>query len=171
MNSDLKNKNFSVPNEVISKLSSALTSYKEGGNTKGYKRAKGIVNSKEISYSQIKRIKNYFDKYEGEGSDPEYNLNGGDDMKQWVNTTLKNNRDSIHNVKRAKEMGGLENSFRKTHEKNTELNGEETDVKIPKIHKGSKGNYLMNNKTVYEAEIKKMIYLIEYMDNNNNKIL
>lgn len=170
MNSDLKDKKFKIDSEILSQINSVINRYNEGGDTKGLKRAKDLMASKEMSYAQIKRIKNYFDKYEGDNTDTEYLLNGGDEMKKWVNRTLEQNRDSIDKGKKIK-SSVMDNAYRKEHTKGDKLNGKETKVYTPRIDKSSGSDYLMNNKTVYETEIKKMLYLIEYMDNNNNKIL
>jgi len=173
-NRDLQDKYFNCSDEVIGKLQSALAKYGQDTNNKGYNRAKDIVDNKRISYQQMKRIKNYFDKYEGEGMDPEYILNGGNTMKKWVNQTLENSRNTIHDIKKVKMNSGIENAFKKTHTKDKD-NTNITNVNLPKINKGSQYDNIMNNRTVYEnleAELTKAKYLIEYMNNNNKtKIL
>ena len=161
MNSELKDKKYRCPDSIIANINTQLTNYKEGGSTKGLRRAKHIVNDKYITYQDMKRIKNYFDKYDGNGSDDEFLLNGGKSMRKWVNKALGNSRDTSKQVKSAKRDGGLKNAFYKEHDKNT--NKDPMNVNVPKIKGG--------NKTVYESEIKQIQYLIEYMDNNINKIL
>lgn len=171
-NSDLQNGYFSCPDDVIGAIQSELASYEKGGNTKGLKRAKGIVEKKKVSYSHIKRLKNYFDNYEGDGTDAEYKLNGGDKMKKWVDNTLKGARDAIHNVKKTRMNTGEENQFKKTHNKD-KSNADPTRVRLPRPHKGSVERQIMTNKVTYESvsdEMEEIRYLIEYM-NNNKQIL
>ena len=175
-NKDLQDQYFNCSDEVIHKLNNALVKYEHGGDTSGYKRAKGIVEDKRISYQQMKRIKNYFDNYDyqnnNKDTDPEYILNGGDVMKIWVDKTLGNSRDNIHDYKKTRMNAGAENMFKKTHTKDRD-NAKPTNVNLPKIHKGSQFDNIMNNRVQYEsleAELQKTKYLIEYMTNNNSKI-
>ena len=97
----------------------------------------------------MKRIKNFFDVYEGDETDSEYVLNGGERMKNWVNNALKIAREAIYNVKKAKQRGGMENAFIKPHEKDTTKNP--TKVRMARIDKSSSANNLENDKVVYES--------------------
>ena len=127
----------------------------------------------------MKRIKNYFDSYSGDGDDDEYKLNGGELMKNWVDKELGTSRDAIHSTKKVQMDAGRENSFIKTHEKDKSKNP--TKVGIPKLHKGSTAANIMRNDTTYESitpktesqtiyeEIESIKYLIGYMDDKNDK--
>lgn len=149
-NKDLKNKYFTATPEVLNKLKSEVSRYRGKEQDKGYKRAKSIIENPKISYDQMKRIKTYFDNYNGDKSDDEYKLNGGDTMKKWVDKTLSNSRDAIHYVKDSQMKAGKENAFKKTHEKDRD-NADPTRVRQAKIHKGSKIRNIMNNDTIYES--------------------
>ena len=143
------------------------------GDASGFKRAKNIVDTKRLSYEQMKRVKNYFDNYEGDGNDMEFKLNGGDLMKSWVNNTLGNARDAIENVKRVEMNAGKENAFIRTHNKDRD-NKNITKVNLPKPEKGSQYDNIMNGRVRYESvesKINSIKYLIEYMNNDNKKIL
>jgi hypothetical protein len=48
-----------------------------------------------ISYPQLKRIKNFFDNFQGKENDPSYILNGGSQMKAWVENTLTSMRNNV----------------------------------------------------------------------------
>jgi hypothetical protein len=170
-NSDLKGKIYNVPEPVVSKVTAALSKYQNGGDTKGYKKAKRIANTKEMSYEQMKMMLTFFNKYEDKDPDSEYYLNGGETMKDWVSKTLGDSRDAIHHTKKIQMDTGRENVFKKTHEKD-KANADPTRIRMPKIHKGSKMRNIMNNDTVYESldeEINHIKYLIEYFDNNKQK--
>ena len=45
-----------------------------------------------MTYQQLVRIKNWFDNYDGDGTDAPYILNGADYMKNWVETTIQDLR-------------------------------------------------------------------------------
>lgn len=176
-NKDLKDKFYNCPTSIINKLKTVIGNYESSSTiskrVKGYKRAKDIINNPQISQDQMERIKNYFDSYQGDGTDVEYKLNGGDIMKNWVNQTLENVRGTIHDIKKTEMNAGKENSFIKTHTKDKD-NANPTKVNLPKPEKGSQHDNIYNNRVRYEnfsSEIEKMKYLIEYMDNNKNKIL
>ena len=165
-NSTLRGKYFKCPKEVMDYIRNEVSSYHGEPDDSGYKRAKNILdNDGKISYEQLKRIKNYFDKYNGDKTDDEYKLNGGDKMQKWAEETLKTARDSIYNEKKTRMDAGEENMFKKTHSKDKEANP--TRVRIPKPHKGSKSRNIMQNKTTYESEKKTIKYLIEYLTNNS----
>ena len=91
-NSDLHGKYWKCPDYVRNCLSNAVKTYesitKNGKPTEGYKRAKGILENNLIEYKQMKRIKNWFDKFEGDHKDMEYRLNGGKTMNNWIDSTL-----------------------------------------------------------------------------------
>ena len=86
-------------------------------NTEGYKRNLELQNKNFISYKQLKRIKNFFDNFIGNQNEPEFILNGGVEMKNWVNNELRRMRDYIKNTKTNKMDAGMMNQFIDPHEK------------------------------------------------------
>jgi hypothetical protein len=171
-NSSLENKKFKVPDNVFNKINQMLKRVNTNSEqAKGLKRAKDIVSDRKVSYSQMKRLKNYFDSYQGDGNDEEYKLIGGKITRMWVDKTLGQNRDSIKQSKKTKMDGGMENQFIKTHTKDkdnanpTKANGGMIDIR-----KSSKMRNIMANDAIYQENYKKEIdsikYLIEYMNKN-----
>ena len=154
-NSLLQDKIFIPTNEVLNKLKSSLSQFSNEKESKGYKRASDIIEKKEISYSQMKRIKNYFDNYKGNKTDPEYKLNGGDIMNKWVNNELSKNRDSIKTNKEIKMNSGIENAFIKSHEKD-KMNKNIDNINQIKLSKG-KAKQIYQDKPFYESDIKNYI--------------
>ena len=65
-NSDLYGNKWTVPNNVITKLNKELSN--SNTSLAGYKRAKNIVSDKTMSYSMLKRLKNFFDSFSGNKS-------------------------------------------------------------------------------------------------------
>ena len=174
-NSSLENKRYKVPLKVTNRIKSALNKAtindKQG---KGVKRAKDLVINKDISDSQMNRLKNYFDNYQGDGTDEEYKLIGGKVTSKWVEKTLGQNRDSIRNIKKAKMEGGMDNAFLKSHEKDndntnvTQANGGMIDIakssKMDRIMAGDAIYKSSSQKESYDKEIDSIKYLIEYMN-------
>ena len=91
-------------------------------DSEGYKRNKELQNQKFIGYKQLKRIKNFFDNFNGNQNDPEFILNGSFEMKNWVNDELRKLREFGHLNKRNKMDAGMQNQFIKPHEKKNFIN-------------------------------------------------
>ena len=87
-------------------------------NTEGFNRNKEIQGKNFIDYKQLKRIKNFFDNFKGNQQDPSFILNGGFEMKNWVNNELRKMRDYTKLTKRNKMDAGMMNQFIKPHQKN-----------------------------------------------------
>ena len=68
-NSQLQGRYWNCPDYVLNCLDNAVKRYEslkmKNGKTEGYERAKGILVEKSINYKQMKRIKNWFDTFEG----------------------------------------------------------------------------------------------------------
>lgn len=58
----------------------------------GHKRNEELRNSGYVTYQQLGRIKNWFDNYDGDGTDAPFILNGADYMKNWVENTIQSLR-------------------------------------------------------------------------------
>lgn len=108
MNSNLYNTaqgNVVIPKEIKNLLRTSFAQVKDASeNTEGYNRNKELQNQEQISYGQLKRIKNFFDNFQGLQNDPSYILNGGSQMKAWVNNTLNNMRNNVKNNKQPTEV-------------------------------------------------------------------
>jgi hypothetical protein len=86
-------------------------------NTEGYNRNKELQTQKFITYKQLKRIKNFFDNFKGNHNEPSFILNGGVEIKNWVNNELRRMRDYVKNTKKNKMDTGMMNQFLDPHEK------------------------------------------------------
>jgi hypothetical protein len=171
-NSSLQNRYFKVPDKVYNKINQALSSINnDSEHAKGVKRAKDIIADRKISYAQMKRLKNYFDSYKGDGTDDEYKLIGGKATRLWVDKALGSSRDSVYQAKKAKMDGGLENQFIRTHTKdNDNANPTKANGGMIDIRKSNKMRNIMANDAIYQENYNKEIdsikYLIEYMCKN-----
>jgi hypothetical protein len=118
-NSKLKGTQFVIPKKLYLTLSNILKKYSDMVGSAGYKRLNGLINNGQCSYEQMKRIKNYFDHYDPNNDDDvQYELNGGQAMRNWINFTLDQARKSVENTKIHNTNAGLTNQFNQAPEQN-----------------------------------------------------
>ena len=122
-------------------------------NTEGFNRNKELQGQKFIEYKQLKRIKNFFDNFKGKDIDHEFILNGGIEMKNWVNNELRRMREGIHMTKHNKSETGMQNQHIQTHSKDG------IDVRPSKEHSRTVDKY---NAAVTES-LKRINELISKM--------
>ena len=78
-----------LPEDVIVYLGQCFDSaHGADENTEGYKRNKDLRDTKEVTYQQLKRMKNWFDEFNGHENELPHILNGGHYVKGWINNTL-----------------------------------------------------------------------------------
>ena len=161
-NNELKHRTFPLPDGVRKILNKTLSNYHGDKTIEGYKRLNNILDMNTISYQEMKRIKNFFDNYNGSDKSAEFILNGGDAMKTWVNNTLYTATKSIHDFKQAKKDAGINNAFIKHHEKDrqSKKKNKPTQVKFKTNDLSSK--MLDNNDMKYESLLRESIDLEEY---------
>ena len=100
MNKDLYGEKISIPEDVLKYLDDCNTAAKGASETtEGFKRNKDLREKREITYQQLKRMKNWFDNFEGQENDLPYILNGGHYVKNWVNETLRSMRGDVRKTK------------------------------------------------------------------------
>ena len=116
-NAELNHRTFIIPPGIEKHLRATLAGYNGDKTVDGYKRLNNILGMKSISYLEMKRIKNFFDHYMGPDESVEYQLNGGDPMKTWVNNTLQTATTAIRDFKQAKKDMGQSNAFIRKHTK------------------------------------------------------
>ena len=102
----------------------------------GYKRNQELQNQRFIGYPQLKRIKNFFDNFKGNQKDTSFILNGGVEMKNWVNDQLRKMREGLKMTKTNKMNTGMQNQFIKPHEKK-----DFTNVRPSQKHKSTLQKY------------------------------
>jgi hypothetical protein len=93
VNSNLYNKQIELPKEVLEYLQTCFDYIPNSDpSIEGHKRNEELRNSGYVTYQQLGRIKNWFDNYDGDGTDAPYILNGADYMKNWVESTIQDLR-------------------------------------------------------------------------------
>ena len=118
MNKKLYDKEVEIPENYRKHLKKCLMKVGEvDEDSEGYKRNKELQEKSFIGYPQLKRIKNFFDNFKGNQNEPEFILNGGFEMKNWVNDTLRKMRDGIELTSKNKMNAGMQNQFIDPHSK------------------------------------------------------
>ena len=116
MNSNLYNKTIELPKEVLEYLQSCFEYIPNSDSSiEGHKRNEELRNSGYVTYQQLGRIKNWFDNYDGDGTDAPYILNGADYMKNWVESTIQDLRkqDTTHKEVENVEIDYIDSNFLK----------------------------------------------------------
>ena len=117
MNKDLYGNKIELPEDVVVYLTQCHDSAQGADeNTEGYRRNKELRDSGFVTYQQLKRMKNFFDNFNGHENDLPFILNGGHYVKNWTNQTLKSMRDGISLGKKIK-AEVLPNQYIQTHTK------------------------------------------------------
>jgi len=148
-NSSLENKYWELDEKLINHLTRIFNAYKGDENVTGYKRLSDLIDSGECSYQQMKRIKNFFDTYEGTIKETPYLLNGGTRMKQWVNDCLSNARNDVKGKKKSMMDIGMNNQYQKDGgTKNQDSSGKR--IKNKKV--GTSSRKISDNRGITEME-------------------
>ena len=141
MNKDLKNDKYSIPEPLLELLKNNLSSL--GKNEKGYNRCNTIVNDGYITYPQAKKLKH---ELENDLEGIEYETVGGEDMLNFINSSLNDRRNGVYKSKKIRQNAGEENVFKKSHTKDQSKN----PTKIRKIKIATKSDDINNNRAIYE---------------------
>lgn len=93
MNSNLYNTQIELPEEIKEYLQICFDHIPNSDpSIEGHKRNEELRDSGYVTYQQLGRIKNWFDNYNGDGTDAPYILNGADFMRNWVETKIQDLR-------------------------------------------------------------------------------
>ena len=117
MNKTLYNRKAKLPETLMKHLEDSFNSIDGDSNVEGYNRNKELRESGIATYQQLKRVKNWFDQYNGNKEDAPFILNGGDRMNTWCNHVLDHWRNSLEGSKKIKSDTGMSNQYIDTHQK------------------------------------------------------
>jgi hypothetical protein len=131
-NKDLEGKKFRIPDNVYNNLKNNLNQYNDQKNQKGYKRLTNLVNNRDISTTEMYRLKNFFEN--SEKNSFEYKLIGGDLLRNWVEKELKTATSISRNTKENQRNMGVDNAFIKPHNKDSN-NGQGHSSELEKTKK------------------------------------
>jgi hypothetical protein len=164
-NSSLENKYWELDDELTNHLTRIFNAYKGDENVAGYKRLSDLIDSRECSYQQMKRIKNFFDTYDGTIKETPYLLNGGTKMKQWVDECLSNARQDVKGKKKSMMDIGMDNQFQKD---GGVRDQDSSGKRIKNTKTGSSARQVSDNRGIYEVEMFSKI--LNVINENNKKI-
>lgn len=159
-NSELKGKFFPLGRGIRKHLENILRNYNGDKAVEGYKRLNNILSMENgITYEEMKRIKNFFDNFQGDTNSPEYILNGGQPMALWVTNTLNTATKGIKDFKQTKKDAGFKNAFIRPHEKDRQNSpGKVTQAKIQTTNVNR--NIANNTSIKYESKTRE-VYITE----------
>lgn len=92
MNSQLEqeNKQYAIPRDILSNINAKYIIRKR--ETDGSKRANNLLKNKYLTYGTMKRLKNYFDYLNPVQQREEFEIVGGEPMRQFIEKTLQSER-------------------------------------------------------------------------------
>lgn len=117
MNKNLYNRKAKLPESLKKHLEDSFNAITADSNVEGFNRNQDLRNDGFVTYQQIKRIKNWFDTFNGNKEDAPFILNGGDRMNRWCDTVLDHWRTGDKLGKKVKSETGMDNQFIDNHSK------------------------------------------------------
>ena len=132
-NKKLEDRTFVIPDHIIRTVKP------------GTMRSDFIIRRKDgLTYYNMKRLKHFYENQTEK--DPKTYEHLGDKLKDWVNTTLGTNRDSLYKGKKIKSDIGMLNMFKKSHFKD-KSNGK-PGIRLPKPQTNAR--QIFTGKGLYE---------------------
>ena len=135
-NRELKDRRWVIPDGVKSHLESVLSDNKKEELTsnhttkEAYDHLEYILGQDNgVSYNEMKRIKNWFDKNASATKTKQYELYGGEMMKNWVNNALDTAIRIVKSNKEADQKAGVKTRDRDERDRQTVVS--KVDDKTP----------------------------------------
>ena len=155
MNQELYDKQYRIPADVLKGIQTTLVSNPDG---EGVKRAKFMLNNGMITYQAMKRLKNFFDYFNPQSGDKtQYALAGGEAMKQFIETSLAQDRAGVQRSKTARQEVNAQPSSELMPYQTPRLNEEEKKDKDEEKKKNAVAVIVNNDNKILllkRAEIK-----------------
>lgn len=96
MNSKLYGKVWDFPQDMRQHMKVCFAKVANAdANTEGFNRNRRLQTATQIGYPELKRLKNFFDNFQGRPQDAPFVLNGENKMKDYVNSILSGARQSL----------------------------------------------------------------------------
>lgn len=141
MNKDLYGKYYELDENILNSLQ----------NYKDEETISNLLDKKQISYSNLKKIKNRMENGEMD------NL-GGQDFKTWIDQKLGSDRRDLHTSKEIKRKSGAANAFIRPHSKRDFIRPTERHRKASERHdtwsdNNSNFNLKLEHRVIEELQI------------------
>lgn len=137
-NKELKNRRWFLPDGVRHCLEKARDNNEKEKLSKNHTTKEAwdhlefvLGEENGISYNEMKRIKNWFDKNQNATKTKQYELYGGEVMKTWVNNQLDSAELIVKQHKEAQKAMGKDNAFIKAHDADRQTTATKIDSKLP----------------------------------------
>ena len=166
-NRELKDRYWVLPDGVVHHLQKVKDDNDKESLTKNHTTKEAwdhlvyVLDKKDhLSYQEMKSIKNWFDKNTNSTKTKQYELYGGETMKNWVNNQLDSAVLLVKQHKEAQRAMGKDNAFLKAHEADRQNTATKVDTKVPtynpltlnKQNRLKELSVLKENKTVIITE-------------------
>lgn len=123
MNSQLYDRKWNFPEDMRNHMKICFAKVKNvDQNTEGYNRNLRLQNTQQVSYPELKRIKNFFDTFQGRNVDAPFILNGENKMKDFVNSILSGARQSLSTSQQIRNNTGMQMDRNDVPDPNVNLN-------------------------------------------------
>lgn len=123
MNNQLYGKVWQFPQHMQQHMKICFAKVKNAdANVEGYNRNRRLQTATQVGYPELKRIKNFFDNYQGNPQDAPFILNGENKMKDFVNSILSGARQSLSTSKDIRNKTGMDGSKPELADPNVNLN-------------------------------------------------
>jgi len=120
-------KKINIPQNILLNFKKRLNFFKGSKKSKGYVTLLNLFKNKYVTLANLKKIKNTIDN----SSDESVNLLLKDEeFVNWYEKILKRRSERIQTNKENKERAGLDNPYRKSHEKTSFVHSEAIERKI-----------------------------------------
>jgi len=124
MNKDLYGKSWDFPEEMRNHMKICFKKVSGAdANVEGFNRNQRLQSAQSLSYPELKRIKNFFDTYQGSTTDSPFVLNGEHKMKNFVDSILSGSRQSLSGSKNIRNNTGMtDKNYTKPQSANINMN-------------------------------------------------
>ena len=137
MNKDLYNQVWGFPEHMRNHMKVCFKKVPQAdSNVEGYHRNRRLQSATQLSYPELKRIKNFFDSFQGPQTDAPFILNGENKMKDFVNSILSGARQSLQTSKQIRrDSSALDKDLTSLPQVNQSMNISQDDAKKKTIEK------------------------------------
>jgi hypothetical protein len=111
-NREGENKTWRIPDDIYKSLKTNASSFNGDKNASGWDRLNNLINNPDVSYDEMRRLKNFFDN-KSKNEPDHYQMICGDKLKPWVDNSLKSFTGSIERDKANRSSMGQSNVYQK----------------------------------------------------------
>ncbi len=148
-----------IPENILTALKRNIDKVKnDTEKPKAFSQAVNMVGMGELTVSQLKSLKSFFDNYAPSDQEQKekWNLLTGNQLRAWVNNTLDSIRTKEKQSKKMKRFAGFDNVYKDAHSKDTSNTISTTSTAPPKVTS-------YNSNDIFEQEVREIQRLIRLL--------